>query len=274
VLAPSGKRAVELLRTLRAELINRAGQIPILGAALREYARRFPEGSVVTIQSGFAAGLKWRRHHRYVNGYWIGNYEHDIQRALVRLLPPVPEGSVFYDVGANAGFFSVLMAKEVGPSGRVFAFEPLDENIASIEEQIALNELRQIKLVTMAVGASEGTAEFSFPPGQNSIAHLGAAHSAGERVSLVKVTTLDAFAKDHPHPSLVKIDVEGAETDVLAGAAGMIDKGTRFLIELHGPDKAERVVSVLRAAGYAFERLDGAPAAAPEAEHHLVALRR
>jgi FkbM family methyltransferase len=274
VLAPSGKRAVEILRTLRAELINRAGQIPVVGAALREYARRFPEGSVVTIQSGFAAGMRWRRHHRYVNGYWIGNYEHDIQRALVRLLEPAPAGSVFYDVGANAGFFSVLVAKQVGPSGRVFAFEPLGENIASIEEQIEENQLRHVELVTMAVGASEGIAEFSFSPGQNSVAHLGAARATGERVSQVKVTTLDAFVKDHPHPSLVKIDVEGAETDVLEGAAGVIARGTRFLIELHGPDKAERVVSVLRAAGYVFERLDGAPAREPLAEHHLCALRR
>jgi hypothetical protein len=53
----------------------------------------------------------------------------------------------------------------------------------------------------------------------------------------------------------------------------VIAEGTRFLIELHGPDKAAEVVSVLRAAGYTFERLDGAPLSAPEAEHHIVALR-
>jgi FkbM family methyltransferase len=273
VLEPSGKRAVEILRPLLSKLINRAGQLPVVGPLLREYARRFPEGSVVTIRSGFAAGLKWRRHHRYVNGYWIGNYEYDIQRALVRLLGPDPAGRVFYDVGANAGFFSVLVAKQVGPSGRVFAFEPLAENIASIEEQIEENKLRQIELVTMAVGASPGTCAFSFPPGQNSIAHLGEARAVEERTTEVTVTTLDAFVKDHPHPTLVKIDVEGAETDVLSGAAAVIAAGTRFLIELHGPDKAAQVVTVLRAAGYAFERLDGSPATTPEAEHHLIAQR-
>jgi FkbM family methyltransferase len=245
----------------------------VVGPLLREYARRFPEGSVVTIRSGFAAGMRWKRHHRYVNGYWIGNYEYDIQRALVRLLGPDPHGRVFYDVGANAGFFSVLAAKQVGPSGRVFAFEPLAENIASIEEQIAENQLRQVELVTMAVGAAPGTAAFSFPPDQTAMAHLGAARAAEERTVEVSVTSLDAFAKDHPPPTLVKIDVEGAETDVLAGAAGLIAQGTQLLIELHGPDKAEQVVRALRAAGYAFERLDGSPATAPEAEHHLIARR-
>src|SRR5262249_9898465 len=159
----------------------------------------------VTIQSGFAAGLKWKRHHRYVNGYWIGNYEHDIQRAIVRLLGPSTRGRVFYDVGANAGFFSVLAAKHVGPSRRVFALEPLPENIASIQEQIALNQLEQVELVPRAVGAALGTSEFSFPEDENSIAHLGPARAKGERTTVVEVTSLDAFVKDHPRPSLVKI---------------------------------------------------------------------
>jgi len=261
-----------MLSVLYAGLIHRVGRVPIVGEVLRSYARRFPEGSVVTIQSGLAAGLSWRRHHRYVNGYWIGNYELDIQRAIVRLLGPSTKGAVFYDIGANAGFFSVLAAKHVGPSGRVFAFEPLAENITSVEEQIALNRLDQVELVKMAVGAAEGICEFSFPPDQNSIAHLGAARAPGEQTTTVKVTTLDRFAEDHPGPTLVKIDVEGAETDVLSGAASVIARGTRFLIELHGADKAAQVVSLLRAARYTFERVDGSPAVDPEAEHHLVAL--
>ena len=115
---------MEMLRTLRAELNNRVGSMPIVGPLLREYARRFPEGSVIIIGSGFAAGLRWKRHHRYVNGYWIGNYEYPIQRAIARLLAP---GDVLYDLGANAGFFSLLAGKLVGPTGQVYAFEPLDK---------------------------------------------------------------------------------------------------------------------------------------------------
>ena len=236
-----------MLRTLRAELINRVGSVPIVGPLLREYARRFPEGSVVTIGSGFAAGLRWKRHHRYVNGYWVGNYEYPIQQAIARLLAP---GDVFYDLGANAGFFSMLAAKLVGPTGQVYAFEPLPENIASVEEQIAENRFSHVELVRSAVGS--------------------ASHGK-EQTTQVKVTTLDIFAATHRAPTLLKIDVEGAETDVLAGGPGVLDKRPKLLIELHGLDKGESVVATLRARGYTFFKLDGSPATKPEAEPHIIA---
>src|SRR5216683_2563800 len=124
------------LRVMQAGVINRLGALPLIGPALRRMARRFPEGSVVRIHTGLAAGLNWRRHHRYVGGYWIGNYELDVQHALKRLLRP---GDVFYDIGANAGFFSLLATKLVGPTGRVVSFEPLPENVQSIREQMELN---------------------------------------------------------------------------------------------------------------------------------------
>jgi len=268
---PSEANVLQRVKALRADLINRVGRVPVVGAWLRALVRRYPEGSVVTIKSGFAAGMKWKRHHRYVNGYWIGNYEYDIQRAIARLLEP---GGVFYDVGANAGFFSVMASARVGVSGRVFSFEPLEENIASVREQIAINDLSQVELVPMAMGASEGTATFYFAPGANSVAHLGEAPAAGEREVTVQVTTLDTFAAKHRAPTLVKIDVEGAETDVLAGARATIEKGTRFLIELHGRDKGEAVARTLREAGYVFERLDGSPTERPEDEPHIIAYRR
>ena len=257
-----------MLRTLRAELINRVGSVPIVGPLLREYARRFPEGSVITIGSGFAAGLRWKRHHRYVNGYWVGNYEYPIQQAIARLLAP---GDVFYDLGANAGFFSLLAGKLVGPTGQVYAFEPLPENIASVEEQIAENRYGHVELVRSAVGSVEGTAEFSFNPSSNSIAHLGSANDGKEKTTRVAVTTLDIFAATHRAPTLLKIDVEGAETDVLAGGSTVLDLRPKFLIELHGLDKGESVVATLRARGYAFFKLDGSPAVAPEREPHIIA---
>ncbi len=259
-----------VLRRLSASLINAIGNIPVVGDALRRVARRYPEGSVVTIQAGFAAGMRWQRHHRYVNGYWVGNYEMPIQAALARLLAP---GDVFYDVGANAGFFSLLAAKQVGDAGRVFAFEPLPENLASLREQIAVNSLSHVEIVEGAIGATTGTAELSFASGQNSEAHLGSPKSEGESVTTVPITTLDAFVAAHRRPTLVKVDVEGAETAVLEGAPRLLADGTTFLIELHGIDKGMRVSATLREAGYRLERLDGSVADLPEREHHLIARR-
>src|SRR3954452_16330369 len=116
-----------------ARVIEAIGRIPGVGRLLRWVARHYPEGSVVTIKHGEAAGLKWKRHHRYVNGYWIGQYELDIQAALKRELKP---GQTFFDVGANAGFFTLVAAKIVGASGKCVAFDPLPMNQESIREQV------------------------------------------------------------------------------------------------------------------------------------------
>src|SRR2546422_9879100 len=114
---PSGRIRSEVLL---AKLIELLRWMPLVGAALRWYARRFSEGSVVTILSGYARGMKWRRHHRYVNGYWLGQYELSVQAALARELKP---GAVFFDVGANAGFFTMIAASKIGPMGKCVAFD-------------------------------------------------------------------------------------------------------------------------------------------------------
>src|SRR5581483_2433575 len=108
-----------------ARIIQGLGRVPILGSALRSLARRYREGSVVTIKHGEAAGFRWKRHHRYLNGYWIGQYELEIQAALKRELRA---GDTFFDVGANAGFFTLLASRFVGTEGKCVAFDPLAMN--------------------------------------------------------------------------------------------------------------------------------------------------
>jgi FkbM family methyltransferase len=236
---------------------------------LRSCARRFDEGSVVTIRSGVAAGMKWRRYHRFVNAYWLGSYELDVQLALQRLLRP---GDVFYDVGANAGFFTVLGGRLTGPSGKVFAFEPVLENIKSVQEQIELNGLSRCEVVPVAVSAHSGPRTLSYNPGSSSMAHLGPRHVGSEREIQVQAVTLDEFTVNHPFPSLVKVDVEGAEVEVLQGAVAMVKRGVSFILELHGPAMAEESVGVLARTGYTFQTLNGSPVARPADRTRLVAL--
>ncbi len=241
-----------------ASLAGFLGRIPLLGRGLRCLAAKYSEESVVTIHTGLASGMKWRRHHRYVNGYWIGHYELPIQNALKQHLRP---GQTFFDVGANAGFFTMIAARLVGPSGRCFAFDPAPENVASIREQIDLNELRQCSAVQAAVGAEPGEADFYFDMAGSPTGHLAnksaGASSSGSHRLWVEVETLDLAATKYARPDFIKMDVEGAEVAALEGAKGLLtDVRPAWLIELHGSAKARQVRDILVAADYRLFSLD------------------
>jgi FkbM family methyltransferase len=256
-----------------AELANRVKALPVLGDVLRWYANRFSEGSVVRIATGQAAGLMWRRHHRYVNGYWIGVYESALQGALARELKP---GQVYYDVGANAGFFAVLASRLVGPKGRVFAFEPLPENADSVREQFQLNALSHCELVRAAVSNSTGQSYFVRAE-NNSQAHLsedGIDPFSGERSDLVvRTTTVDEFASAHRRPNVIKIDVEGAEDLVLEGSSSVLnsDDAPTLIIELHGYQKAREVGRLLAMHDYRVCDLEGQRIDDVASQRHIVA---
>jgi FkbM family methyltransferase len=252
-------------------LVNTLGTWPVVGNLLRWYARRYEEGSVVQIQRGYAAGMKWKRYHRYVSGYWIGIYEMQIQQALVRELK---NGETFYDIGANAGFFSVLAARLVGSVGRVFAFEPLPENIESLEAQFSINSLNQCQSVPKAISNCSGTVSLILGD-NNSMGRLAAAgNTKSMKALMVESTTLDEFIQDNAPPNLIKMDIEGFETEALLGASKMLasSRSPKLLIELHGDDKAQQVEEILSGYGYRLADLAGNPLACGAVGHnHIMA---
>lgn len=234
--------------------IHRAGRVPVVNRALRWCAHQFAENSVVTIRHGGAAGMRWRRHHRYVNGYWLGQYELPIQEALQRLLQP---GDTFFDVGANAGFFTLIGARLVGRQGCCIGFDPLPENHESITEQIALNDLSNCQAVALAVGERELRAAFCYEQPGASTAHLGTPTS-GEHHIEAQVITLDAACAEFGTPDVIKLDIEGAEVAALRGASRLLREiRPAWLIELHGRECEADVRRLLTAEGYSFCRLDG-----------------
>lgn len=251
-----------------SQLIEVAGNVPLLGQSLRWCANQYPENSVVKIKNGRAAGLLWKRHHRYVNGYWIGHYELPIQEALSRELQP---GDTFFDVGANAGFFTLVAARLVGTSGRCVAFEPAPDNCSSIREQIEENSLHHCLLVPEAIADREGPAVFSFAAPGSPMGHLGQGQD-NERQIEVNVTTLDAACARFGKPQFIKMDIEGAEATAFSAAPKTLREiRPGWLIELHGPE-CERVVKrELRAADYSFLTLEGMvlPANASLPKHFL-----
>ena len=235
-------------------LMRVARGTPGLNRCLMWLARRYPENSIVTIRSGLARGLLWRRHHRYVSAYWLGYYELEIQRALKQHLR---HGDRFFDVGGNAGFFTLVAARLVGPGGAVVAFEPLPESAASIREQVALNNLPWCRTIQEAISDQPGSASFAYDQPGSSIAHLGQAATTEQAIE-VKVTTLDEACRRYGEPQMLKLDIEGAETRALAGARQLLSEvKPTWLVELHGPGCERAVPRMLQEAGYRLSDLSG-----------------
>jgi FkbM family methyltransferase len=145
----------------------------------------------------------------------------------------VPAGSLVIDVGANVGFFTARFARWVGTSGEVIAIEPEDRNydslISVLKRKDLLDRVRALKAVA---AAASGTA----------LLEINALHPADHKLSrdgtgiAVDATTLDNLvpAKGILRPSLVKIDVQGAEMLVLQGAVDILKVSRPALfIELH-----------------------------------------
>jgi len=256
----------------KAGIISFCGKVPLLGSSLRKIARRYPEGSVVTIGAGSLAGARWKRSHRYVSGYWLGQYELSIQECLVRELRP---GDVFYDVGANAGFFTLLGSRCVGPAGKVFSFEPLPENARSIQSQLDLNGVENCTLVEAAVTDHTGHVEFA-EGRDTSTAHIRGATTQESRgaATSVSAVSLDDFVREAPEPDFIKMDIEGAELMALKGACELLgsEKPPKMMIEFHGEHLIEQGCAMLKEFGYTFWSLTGKAFETCQDERHVLCL--
>ena len=185
-------------------------QLPGALRLARPWHGIWPDGSVVRIRAGLARGLAWRRHHRYGPSFWMGTHQPHVQNALARLLEP---GMRVFDMSAHAGFFSVAAGRLVGPTGHVLAVEPHPEHVESIRAQAALNHDLPIDVVACRVGERAGLGTMLF------LRHglpIGDAPFLGKDV---EVRTIDGLVREHGRPHVVRLDVDGAECDVLRGAA-------------------------------------------------------
>ncbi|MBG9389044.1 FkbM family methyltransferase [Caenimonas aquaedulcis] len=203
----------------------------------------------VPILSGPLAGKRWRSRSG-THGCWLGTYEADLQRQLAAVLNP---HDVFYDVGANVGFFSLLAASR---GARVIAFEPLARNADLFDRNLQLNRIASATLVRCAVGRHEGMARFK----SGASASMGRLSREGDVE--VPVTALDAFlaAGRAPAPTVIKMDIEGAESEALAGARSLLQAHRPLLfLSTHGWKQHEACRAALQDMGYRLDlRRDGA----------------
>jgi FkbM family methyltransferase len=174
--------------------------------------------------------------------YLLGTYEQQTADTVWKNLQP---GQVAYDIGANIGYLSLVMARRVGGDGRVFSFEPAPNAYAVLEMNARINRDIQFKPVHIALADATGSEPFSFFD-YDVVSRLGD-HSqnwSDAKVIDVTVETLDHYseAAELPPPHFVKIDVEGAEMRVLRGMEQTLQHARpTLLIEVHSDDLEREV---------------------------------
>jgi len=137
---------------------------------------------------------------------------------LKRIFHEIGPGDVVYDVGASLGTHSILMAKKVGDSGRVVAFEPEEMSYCKLLANVKLNHLNNIRAYKFALGdRAEQKRIYGYGGGFGSFNLMGYGHILGARI--VKILRGDDLVvrEGLPAPGFVKIDVEGYEYQVIVG---------------------------------------------------------
>jgi FkbM family methyltransferase len=183
---------------------------------------------------------------------WLGTYEPELQAAIRKY---GRLGMVAYDIGANLGYVSILLALAGGPASQVFAFEPLPANLDRLRSHIELNNLQdRVKVIPVAIGEHAGRSHFLVHAsgGMGKLEGSDGRRTRYEGEIEVEMMALDDFiwARSNPPPDLIKIDIEGGETKAVRGMQRVF-KEIRpvVLMEIHGPEAGLAVWD-------AFERAD------------------
>lgn len=236
-------------------------RVPALARLVRGALNRAaPEGlSVVTVAAGGLQGRLMQLDLQSEKDYWLGTYEPDLQAALADFIGP---GMVVYDVGANIGYISLLIARRVGPGGQVYAFEALPANQERLRANLALGDGREpLTLVPAAVVEASRRVRFLIGPSGG----MGKAEGSAGRDEYkysdavdVEGLSLDDFVYrlGNPPPQAIKLDIEGGEVLALPGMHRLLeDARPLVLMELHGPQAALAAWEAFSRAGYRICRM-------------------
>jgi FkbM family methyltransferase len=216
-------------------------------------AERYPILPCAGVLQGFRMRVDWQIHRSFVYGTW----EPEVVQAIQQEVTP---GMNVLDLGAQSGFYTLLLSRLVGPEGQVFAFEPLPANFRLLDENVRLNRLRNVVVSHEAVAQASGELSFQFPHHEKSLV-AGPLHEDDNLGTLtVQGISIDDFALQAKVPiHFVKMDIEGAEWAALQGAESVLKEfHPGLMIELHDrvSQNAENpVVAHLLELGYEIEWL-------------------
>ncbi len=220
----------------------------IVGRVMRAPLGLIPPSSIMTIRRGPAKGMRWIAGSS-THGCWLGTYELLRQEAILRFAKP---GMTIFDIGAQAGFYTLLFSRVVGPSGTIVAFEPCPIESQHLLAHLSLNAISNVRVISAAVSASTGIARFTVDAGktENSL--------CTDSSSPLFVPTVQLDELELPPPHLIKMDIEGAETLALKGARNVIsERRPVIFLALHGDAPRRDCSELLRGQNYDLFDLSG-----------------
>jgi len=230
----------------------------------------FPAGST-TIALPF--GAKWALENSALDCQLrSGAFENAEAAFVTRFLR---KGMTVLDVGAHHGFYTLLASIRVGPTGRIFAFEPSPRERQRLVRHIKMNNCKNVRIEPLAVGAAHGTATLFLVEGAEDYCNsLRPPVTEAQTIPLaVKVTSLDDYLAIDAISKVdfLKLDVEGSELDALKGAVRLLATAPRPVLMVEVYDirtepwgyQARQIVQFLSRAAYEWFSLrdDGTPQA-------------
>lgn len=189
------------------------------------------------------------------NSCWMGTYEIEKQQAFaaaVRSAVKTRPDCAIFDIGANVGFYSLLSARLCADAGNgiVHSFEPFPANLQVLQRHIQLNNLSNVTIHDVAV--SDVSGQLNFAAGD--CAETGKLDQNGD-VAVRTIQLDEEIQNSHlPVPAVIKIDVEGAEAQVLSGARALLSEyKPELLVAIHGSSVLREVQQILSECHYGFE---------------------
>ena len=209
---------------------------------------RFPVLSCRRPLEGFRMRLDWLTQRSFAYGTW----EPAVAKALEAQVQP---GMTALDIGAHIGYYTLLLAKLVGNLGRVMSFEPTPNNYARLVENINLNDLKNVTPLNLAVLARAREMEVNLPQDEPYSGSISLYEDYGtQRIAVHAVSLDEFFSGSVERIDFVKMDVEGAEGEVIHGGMKTLERfHPQFLIELHhfdGSVAMNPVPNLLDSLGY------------------------
>lgn len=183
------------------------------------------------------------------------------QETTIYLRKHLQRGQNVWDIGANIGYFSLEFARSVGPEGKVLSFEPHPKIFQVLQRNIKRNKYKNIRLFNQACGSLPGETKLFFST-ENEGNHKIIENSNSNNFALTEVVTLSSFLNEYS-PSLIKMDIEGAELLALQGLGqeNLKKLAIDFVIEYHPYEmsffniEGEQVLDFFLSSGYKFRNL-------------------